>query len=162
MHSAQAVLITAIVFSTALVQSIIVQSSLFSTCPHATLLRRGSMTRLWQQFEMNCTGNRCDKDLTRNSAISSTNAFATMHHHIYYQCIPVDEIEGRRQSLISSPWWPVVLRTNDKTYEPGSFAVTDPSVWNSLPLAARNFDLTLPAFHKLLNPELFRRDYTAP
>ena len=48
MHSSQVVLITAIVFSTELVQSIFVQSRLFLMHALASLLRSGSMTRLRQ------------------------------------------------------------------------------------------------------------------
>ena len=86
-HSSQVVLIIAIVFSMALVQAIFVQSSLFSTRPHASLLRSRSMTRLRQQFEMSCTGYRCNDDLTTNFAISSANAFMRVHRRIYYQCV---------------------------------------------------------------------------
>ena len=87
MHSSQVVLIMAIVFSIALVQSIVIQSSLFSTRPHASLLRSVSMTRLQQQFEMSYTDYRCNKDSTTNTAISSTNVFSIVHRRIYHQCV---------------------------------------------------------------------------
>ena len=87
MHSSQVVLIIAIVFSMALVQFIFVQSSVFEMRPHASLLRSISTTRLRQQFEMSCTGYRCNKDLTTNSAISSTNVFTMVHRHIYHPCV---------------------------------------------------------------------------
>ena len=67
--------------------SIFVQSSLFSTRPHASLLRSVSVTRLQQQFEMSCTGYRCNKDSTKNSAISSTNVFTMTDCRIYHQCV---------------------------------------------------------------------------
>ena len=70
-----------------MVQSVFIQSSLFSTRPHASLLRSVSLTRLQQQFEMSCTGYRCNKDSTTNSAISSTNVFTMAHCRIYHQCV---------------------------------------------------------------------------
>ena len=76
-------------------------------------------------------------------------------------CIRVCEIDGRRHLRLAACGDLVVLRTNNKTYVPRNFAVAGPSVWNSLPLAGRDFDLTLPAFYKLLKTELFRRAYTA-
>ena len=72
---------------TYLVQSIFIQSSLFSTHPHASLLRSVSLTISQQQFEMNCTGYRCNKDSSTNSAISSTNVFTRVHHRIYHPCV---------------------------------------------------------------------------
>ena len=84
-----------------------------------------------------------------------------VHRRIYHQCIRVGEIEGRRHLRSTARGDLVVLRTNNKTYGPRTFAVAGPSVWNSLPLAARNVDLTLPAFHKLLKTELFKLAYTA-
>ena len=77
-------------------------------------------------------------------------------------CTVVGEIEGRRHFRSAARGDLVVLRINSKTYGPRSIAVAGPSVWNSLPLAARDFDLTFPAFHKQLKTEPFRRAYTTP
>ena len=76
-------------------------------------------------------------------------------------CIRVGKVEDRRHLRSAARGDLVVLRTNNKTYGPRRFAVVGPSVWNSLPLTARDFDFTLPSFHKLLKTELFRRAYTA-
>ena len=75
-------------------------------------------------------------------------------------CIRVGEIKGRLHRSAARGDL-LVLRTNNKTYESRCFAVAGPSVWKSLPLAATDYDLTLPAFHKLLKIELFRFAYTA-
>ena len=75
--------------------------------------------------------------------------------------IRVGEIEGRLHLRTATRDDLVVLRTNNNMYGPRSFAVAGPSVWTSLPLVARDFDLRLSAFHKLLKTELFRRAYTA-
>ena len=72
-------------------------------------------------------------------------------------CIRVGEIEGHSHLRSAARGDLIVLRTNNKAYEPRCFAVAGPSVWNYLSLAARDYYLTLPAFHKLLNTELFRR-----
>ena len=77
-------------------------------------------------------------------------------------CTRVGEIEGRRDLRSAARGDLVVLRANNKMYGPRSFAVAGPSVWNSLPIAARDFDPTSPAFHKLLKSELFARAYTTP
>ena len=82
-----------------------------------------------------------------------------VHRRIYRQCVFV--LVRLRVVVIFDQQPVVVLRTNNKTYGQRSFAVAEESVWNSLPLAAGDFDLTLPAFHKLLKIELFRRAYTA-
>ena len=78
--------------------------------------------------------------------------YKCLHHgapsYLSSVCIRVREIEGCRHLRSATCGDLVVLRTNNKTYGPRSFAVAGPSVWNSLPLAARDFDLTLPAFHK--------------
>ena len=76
-------------------------------------------------------------------------------------CIRV-EIKGRRHLRSATRGDLFVVRPNNKKYGPHSFAVAGSSVWNSLLLAARYFDLTLPAFRKLLKTELFRGAYTAP
>ena len=73
-------------------------------------------------------------------------------------CIRFGEIEGRhhlrsaaRDDLI------VPLTTNKKKkYGPYSFSVSGPSAWNSLSLVARNLELILPVFHKLLKTEQYR------
>ena len=70
---------------------ILVQSSLISMIPHTSLSKSGSITRLRQQFEMSCIGYRCNKDLSTNSEISSTDAFIRVHRYIYiisvYSCL---------------------------------------------------------------------------
>ena len=89
--------------------------------------------------------------------------YKCLHHsvpsYLLSVCIRVDEIEFRRHFRSAARRDRVVLRTN--TYRPRCFAVAGPSVWNSLPLAARDYDLTFPAFYTLLKTELFRRAYTA-
>ena len=66
---------------------IFVQSSPFSTPPHISLLRSGSTTRLQQQFEMSCTGYRCNKNLITNFPISSTSVIIRVHRHTYHPCV---------------------------------------------------------------------------
>ena len=48
-------------------------------------------TRLWQQFEMSCTGYRCNNDLITNFATSSTSAFIRVHRHTYHLQVPSSE-----------------------------------------------------------------------
>ena len=91
--------------------------------------------------------------------------YKCLHHsaplYLSSVCIRAGEIEGHRYLRSAGHGHLVVLPTNYKTYGPCSFAVAGPSVWNSSPLAARDFELSSPAFHKLLKTELFRRAYTA-
>ena len=84
-----------------------------------------------------------------------------LHHDTPSYLSSVGEIEGRRHLRSAARGDLLVLRTHNKTYGKRSFAVAGSSVWNSLPLAARDYDLTLLAFHKLLKTELFMRAYTA-
>ena len=71
-------------------------------------------------------------------------------------CTRVGKIEGRRYLCSAARGDLVVLRTNNKMYGPCSFAVAGSSVLNSIQLVTRDFDLTMPAHHKLLTTELFR------
>ena len=49
--------------------------------------RSGSTTMSWQQFQMNCTGYRCNNDLSISYTTSSTNQFIRVHHRIYHPCV---------------------------------------------------------------------------
>ena len=149
------VLITATTCSTAPVQFIFVQSSPFSTPLHASLLKSGSMTRVLQQFDMSC-----NNDLITDFATSSTSAFIRVY--ISSMCIRVSEIEGHCHLRSAARGDVVVPRTTNKMHGPCSFAVSSPAVWNLLLLVARDSELTLPALHKLLKTELFRRAFSMP
>ena len=51
------------------------------------LWRSGSATITWLQFEMNCTGYRCNNDLSTNYVTSSTCAFSRVNHRIHNACV---------------------------------------------------------------------------
>ena len=111
---------------------------------------------------MNCTGYRCNNDLSINYVTSSTSAFNSAPLDTSCGSSGVGEIVGGRHLRSAAPARGdlVVPRTTNKTYGPRSFGMSDQSAWNLLPLAAKDLELTFPAFHNLLKTALFRRAYT--
>ena len=154
MHSSPVVLITATACSMASVQFIFVQLSSFVTPAHASLLRSGSNTRLWQQFEMSCTGYWCNSDLITIYATSFTSAFITVHHRTS-MCIHFGEIEDRRHLRLAG-CGNLVVPAQPVKHTDHAVSLSGSSVWNSLPLTVIDLELTLLAFNKLLKTKLFR------
>jgi hypothetical protein len=76
-------------------------------------------------------------------------------------CQPVTIVSGRRGLRSAAHGDLIVPSTRTVTYGPRSFAVSGPTVWNSLPLALRNWTLTPAEFRHQLKTELFRRAYYA-
>ena len=74
--------------------------------------------------------------------------------------IHVGEIEVRRHLRSAAGGHLVVPTTMNKRHGSHIVAVSGSFVWISLPLAARELELTSLAFRKLLKNELFGRAYT--
>jgi len=97
-----------------------------------------------------------------------------VNHTIVYKCIhgaapsyltnlcdPVATNTSRCYLRSSTHGNPLVPRTRTATYGPRSFAVSGPTIWNTLPLTLRALTTTLGQFQSGLKTILFRLAYGA-
>ena len=74
-------------------------------------------------------------------------------------CVPVATNTSRRYLRSATHGDLLVPRTRTVTYKPGSFAVSGPTVWNTLPSTLRVSATTLGQFQSGLKTILFRSAY---
>lgn len=74
-------------------------------------------------------------------------------------CVPVSSISGRRNLRSAAHGDLQIPATGTMTYGPRSFAVSGPTIWNSLPFSLRDATLTLTQFHSRLKTHLFSVAY---
>ena len=70
-------------------------------------------------------------------------------------CVPVSPMPGRSHLRSADQWTMLVPRTKTVTIGPRGFYCSCPSVWNSLPVSLRDFNLSLETFRRKLKLHLF-------
>ena len=70
-------------------------------------------------------------------------------------CVPVSRMPGRTHLRSAGQWTMLVPRTKTVTIGPRGFYCSCPSVWNSLPVSLRDFNLSLETFRQKLKLHLF-------
>ena len=70
-------------------------------------------------------------------------------------CVPVSRMPGRTHLRSAGQWTMLVPRTKTVTIGPRGFYCSCSSVWNSLPVSLRDFNLSLETFRQKLKLHLF-------
>ena len=86
-------------------------------------------------------------------AYKSVHSLAPEYLSVY--CVPVSRLPGRSHLRSADQWTMFVPRTKTVTIGPRGFYCSSPSVWNSLPVSLRDFDLSLESFRRKLKLHLF-------
>jgi hypothetical protein len=85
----------------------------------------------------------------------------TAPHYLTEMCHSVASIPARESLRSASRGDLIVPRTKGVLYGPRSFAVTGPTIWNTLPPALRDKTIASTNFRRQLKTELYCRAYTS-
>ena len=86
-------------------------------------------------------------------AYKSVHGLAPKYLSAY--CVPVLHLPGRSHLLYADQWTMLVLRTETVTIGPRGFYCSCRSVWNSLAVSLRDFNLSLETFRLEIKLHLF-------
>ena len=86
-------------------------------------------------------------------AYKSVHGLAPEYLSVY--CVPVSHLPGRSHLRSADQGIMLVPRTKTVTIGPSGFYCSCPSVWNSLPVPLRDFNLSLETFRRKLKLHLF-------
>ena len=105
---------------------------------------------LWSHVSIAPPCRRCISSLARIVATQH------LHMHILYVAILYSHLRSHRSATRGDL---MVPRTRTAKMGPRSFYVSGPTLWNSLPLELRSYELTLETFKAKLKFCLFRSAY---